>query len=223
VSVYGLAAGPLARRLGLVQVNPQGILFIGAQNWARAMAHALKNEGCPVLLVDTDWENICLARMAGLPCIHGSALARHTREDIDYSGLGRLLAVTSNNEVNALACEFYRDDFGRQQVYQLPFPTQKQGRHELIPKGQHGRLLFAKELDYSRLSEEFGRNPKLRTTKLTKEFDFRAFKAEHGESTIVLFVIKPNGVVQVATVDGQLAPVAGDLVISVVPSETAPA
>jgi NhaP-type Na+/H+ or K+/H+ antiporter len=34
VLIYGLSAGPLARRLGLVHLNPQGILFVGAHTWA---------------------------------------------------------------------------------------------------------------------------------------------------------------------------------------------
>jgi NhaP-type Na+/H+ or K+/H+ antiporter len=54
VLVYGLSAGPLAHRLGLVQVNPQGIVFVGAHGWARGIAQTLANNGVAVLLIDTD-------------------------------------------------------------------------------------------------------------------------------------------------------------------------
>ncbi len=214
VLVYGLCAGPLARHLGLVQVNPQGILFVGAHGWARAMAHELQSAGCPVLLIDTDRDNAREARMAGLPCMYGSALAERTREEIDYSGLGRLLAVTRNNEVNTLACAHYREDFGRGEVYQLAFPLNKQGRLEAIPKGQHGRLLFGKDLAFDRLSEAFGKPPRIHRTKLTHEFGYEAFKAKYGDRIIELFIVKQNGVVQVCTGDQQVfAPEAGDLII----------
>jgi len=121
VLLYGLAASPIARWLGLTQANPQGILFVGADPWVQTVAKALHDEGCRVLLIDTDWENLSQCRMAGLPCLYGSALAEAAREEIDYTGLGRMLAVTSNNEVNSLACLHYAEDFGRQEVYQLPF------------------------------------------------------------------------------------------------------
>jgi NhaP-type Na+/H+ or K+/H+ antiporter len=215
VLVYGVSAGPLARRLGLVHVNPQGVLFIGAHAWARAMADALRTEGCPVVLIDTDWENICEARMAGLRCLFGSALADSTREEVDFGGLGRLLAVTSNNEVNALACMRYIDDFGRQEVYQLPFPTAKVGRHEVVPLEHRGRFLFGKELTFAGLSEAFGNLPVVKKTRLTDEFDYNAFRYKHADGAIPLFIMKPNGTLQICTVDGPVMPQAGDMLFSV--------
>lgn len=74
VLLYGLGASPLARRLKLTQSNPQGILFVGAYPWVRALAKLLKEEGCPVFLIDTDWYKVSRCRMAGLPCFYGSVL-----------------------------------------------------------------------------------------------------------------------------------------------------
>jgi hypothetical protein len=218
VLLYGLSAAPLARRLGLIQVNPQGILFVGAHSWARTLAHALDSEGCPVFLIDTNWENISQTRMAGLPCLYGSALAERTREEIDFTGLGRMLALTSNNAVNSLACLRYAEDFGRQEVYQLPFSPAKEGRHEVIPLEHRGRLLFGQELAFAQLSEMMGNQPKVKKTKLTKEFNYKAFQALHGNTVIPLFVLKPDGSVQVFTVNGFAEPEPGDLVFSIVRS-----
>ncbi|GIW44694.1 MAG: sodium:hydrogen antiporter [Candidatus Binatia bacterium] len=213
VSIYGFAARPLARSLGLVQFNPQGILFVGAHDWARAMAEALMQEGCAVLLVDTKWDNIRQCRMAGLPCIYGNALAERTREEIDFGGLGRLLAVTPNNEVNVLVCLRYREDFGRKEVYHLAFPSDKQGRHEVIPWEHHGRILFGKDMDFARLSEAFRANPKIFSTKLTQEFDFQAFRDHQGKNAILLFVRKPDGSFEVCTADDPIEPQPGDTLL----------
>jgi hypothetical protein len=216
VLLYGLSAAPLARRLGLVQTNPQGTLFVGAHSWARALAQALEGEGCHVFLVDTDWENIRNSRMAGLQCLFGSALATQTREEIDFNGLGRMLAVTSNNEVNSLACLRYAEEFGRQEVYQLPFPPAKGGRHEVVPLEQRGRLLFGQELTFGRMSEIMETQPKVKRTKLTKEFDYKAFQARHENAAIPLFVVKPDGSVQVCTVNDSMGPEPDDIIISIV-------
>jgi NhaP-type Na+/H+ or K+/H+ antiporter len=53
VGVYGLTAGPLARRLGLMLGDPQGLLIAGANGFARDLGTVLQQEGFRVVLVDT--------------------------------------------------------------------------------------------------------------------------------------------------------------------------
>lgn len=216
VALYGLGAGPLARRLGLVQADPQGVLFVGAEAWVRAVAAALHKEGCPVLLIDTDWGNVRHCRMAGLPCLYGSALAAVTREEIDYTGLGRMLAVTPNNEVNTLACRHYAEDFGRQGVFQLAIAGSEEGKHEAVSAEHRGRPLFAADLTFDALSELAGRNPQLRKTKLTEEFDYEDYGAEYGDSVRPLFLLKPDGAVKIFTAVDPPTPKPGDAVLGLV-------
>ncbi|HEY8518393.1 MAG TPA: sodium:proton antiporter [Candidatus Binatia bacterium] len=216
VLLYGSLAGVLARRLGLAQANPQGVLFVGADPWVRAVASALHDEQIPVFLVDTHFENIRDCRMSGLPCLYGSALAEETREAIDYSGLGRMLAVTSNDEVNSLACMRYAEDFGRQEIYQLPFAPRKEGRHEAVPAEHRGRFLFGQEHTHRALSALAGPQPTVKKTPLTAEFDFAAFQARNAGTLLPLFVLKPDGKLQVATVEGLAEPQPGDVVVSLV-------
>ncbi len=225
VLFYGVTAAPLARWLGLIQSNPQGILFIGAHPWARSLAHALHQEGIPVFLIDTDWENICNTRMAGLPCHFGSALAEVTRDEIDYTGLGRMLAITSNNEVNSLACLRFVEDFGRQGVYQLPFPPPREERYEAIAPDYQGRLLFGQQYTFAFLEKQVGLQPRISKTKLTAAFDYKSYLAMHGTSVIPLGILKQDGTLQIRTVHGFVEPVAGDMVISFscsAPHEPAP-
>jgi hypothetical protein len=214
VLIYGLCAAPLAHYLGLSYRNPQGVLFIGADPWVRELAVALQDEGCPVCLIDTDWENIGLSRMAGLPCIYGSALTESTREQIDYSGLGRVLAVTSNNEVNSLACLRYKEDFGRREAYQLIIPDAKKGLSEVIPLEHRGRLLFNPMLTFSELTRLLHDRGNIKKTRLTKEFGYEDFQRQHEHSALPLFIVKPDGTVHVCTVDTSYEPAPTDLVIS---------
>ncbi|MBN1665290.1 MAG: cation:proton antiporter [Deltaproteobacteria bacterium] len=217
VLFYGLGSAPLARRLGLVHIRPQGVLLVGAHDWARDMAHALQTEGCSVVLIDTDWENSRACRMAGLKCHYGSALAEQIREQIDFGGLGKMLAVTANNEVNSLACLHYTEDFGRQEVYQLPFASEHEGRHEAIPLKHRGRLLFHQELTFTEIGEimRHRHQPKIKKTKLTMEFDYKAFQAHHNESVVPLFVLQSDGALQVCTVNGNTMPKPGDIVFGI--------
>ena len=175
VLIYGLSAGPLARWLRLVQANPQGVLFVGSEPWVRELANAIQEEGCAVYLIDTDYDNIRETRMAGVPCFYGSALADATREEFDHAGLGRMLAVTSNNAVNSLACLRYTEDFGRQEVYQLPFAPEQHGRHEAVPQEQRGRFLIGEDWTFAAIREFAGPQPTVRKTKLTAAFHYEEF------------------------------------------------
>lgn len=213
----GAVAGPLARRLGLARPDPQGVLIVGAHPWARAFARAIADEGCPVLIVDTSWEELQRARMAGLPTYYGSILADHTLDEIDFGDLGRLLALTSNDEMNSLACLRYAEVFGRRGVYQLVPGAPERGRHEAVPLAQRGRYLFGEGLTAARMGELFGGSPRLKRTALTAEFDFAAFRAQHGEAAVPLAAIGKGGQLRIFTADERPSAGPGQVLLSIVP------
>ncbi|MCZ6598526.1 MAG: cation:proton antiporter, partial [Planctomycetota bacterium] len=119
VALYGLTASFVARKLGLSQANPQGVLILGAHSWARAVAAALKEAGFEVLLADTNRNKVRVAVMEGLDAHHGSVLAEEFQERVDLGGTGRMLALTSISGVNSLAALELAPIFGRSEVYQL--------------------------------------------------------------------------------------------------------
>jgi hypothetical protein len=122
--------------------------------------------------------------------------------------------VTPNDEVNSLACLRFIEVFGRREVYQLPFGAPAEGRREAVSLEQRGRLLFGAGMDYGRLIERFGETPAVKTTHLTKEFDYAAFQALHGESVLPLFLIRAGGEVALFTAENPPTPQAGEVLIS---------
>src|SRR5690606_5300741 len=66
VTFYGLTAGPVARRLGLAERNPQGVVIAGAHPLARAIARVLCDQGITARLLDTNWDNVRAGRREGL-------------------------------------------------------------------------------------------------------------------------------------------------------------
>jgi NhaP-type Na+/H+ or K+/H+ antiporter len=214
-ALYGLSAGPLARRLGLARPHPQGVLIAGANGWARALAAALQAQGCPVLLVDSLREHVSAARLEGLPAYHGSILAERTLEEIDFRDLGRLVALTPREEVNALACLRFTEFFGRREVYQLPFESLGSGRRETVAWEQRGRLLFGPGMTFARLVERFGSRPVVRATPLTAVFDIVAFEKQNGGTALPLALVRGGGAVVKFFTDGTTLPAAaGDVVLS---------
>jgi len=166
--------------------------------------------------VDTDMENVRLARMNGLDAHHGNALSEYTEEHLSLSGIGRLLALTSNDEANALACRHYKDEFGSAGIYQLvPRRYQEMGWQQGPGSRALGRLLFAKEAEWGRLIDLTRNNGVIKRTKLTQKFSYQDLEKQYAGSFLPLMAVQGK-TVQVATLDGSFAPQAGWTVLSLV-------
>jgi NhaP-type Na+/H+ or K+/H+ antiporter len=214
VAVYGLTAAPLARRLGLSNASPQGVLFASAHPGARAIAQAVKAAGFPVLLVDNNRGNETAARLEGLPTAFTSILSEEALNDLPTGGLGRLLALTPDDEVNALAALHFREVFGRAEVYQLPPRKGGSPRVESAAPHLRGRYLFSPDATYDALDERMAAGQVVKATRLTPEFDWAAFRERHGAGTLPLFVVSETGALVVCAADRPISPKPGQTVIS---------
>jgi hypothetical protein len=222
VALYGLTAKPLARRLGLTQPDPQGVLFAGAQPSARAIAKALQDEGFQVLLVDTNRDHVRVAKLEGLPAYYGSILSERTIDALPLGGIGRLLAITANDEVNSLATRHFAELLGRGEVYQLPPAGELLGGKEIVSRHLRGRLLFGEHATYSHLDDRLGAGAVVKKTPLTKEFDLDSYRELYGAGAIPLFVIDEKHDLQVFTIDHSPTPKVGQLLVGIVDPVTSP-
>lgn len=210
VVIYSIGAAPIARFLKLAKPHPQGVLIAGAHSLGRAIAKALRAENFQVLLVDSNWTNISATRRDGLPAYYGSILSEHATDEMDLGGIGRILAITSNDEVNSLAALHFIREFGRAEVYQL------------LPKGtavsEHlrGRLLFSEDTNYTYLAERFAAGATIKNIRLTEAYSPESFESTYGKSAIPLFLISKTGEIAVFTVDKKLTPSAGQILICLV-------
>jgi NhaP-type Na+/H+ or K+/H+ antiporter len=155
IVVYGFLAGPVARKLGLAEGHAAGVLIAGAHASARALGAELARRGLTTLLVDTDPYNVARATMAGLPARQMSVLSDEAVHELDLRGIGRLLAVTSNDEVNVLAAARFARVFGRGEVFQLS-PTTRRGQKDSMPEELLGRQLGLGGLTFAQLDERYG-------------------------------------------------------------------
>ncbi len=215
VAIYGLTSPLVARCLGVASVNPQGVLFVGAQPWVRAAAAMLKDKGFRVLLVDTNRQNVTAARMANLDTYSGSVLAEYAIEEMRLGGIGRLLAVTQNDWVNALASQRFTPVLGRQNCYQIRPYEDKQGK-ESEHKHLHGRWLFGENVSTLDLARRHAVGAVVKATPLTEEFDFAAYRSMHGDRAIPLFAITENKKLIVLSEDDETTLAPGHTVISLV-------
>ena len=221
IVIYGLTAFPVARWLKLAEPSPQGVLFVGAHSWAREMARVLKKEGFQTALADSRWNHVSAARLEGLQAHYGVVLSERVLDEINPYGIGRLFAVTSNEEANSLAAVHFADVFGRSEVYQLPpaQPREPGSRRSIFPPHLQGRHLFASDATFERLSRLFEEGSVIKSTLLTEKFNFDSFRDMYGPDALPLFVIQKNKNLLIWTAKQPLKPRPGQTLISVVPPE----
>ncbi len=220
VAVYGLAAPVAARRLGVADPNPQGILFVGAHGWVRALAQTLNDKGYRVLLVDTNRDHAAVARMAGLPTYTGSILAEYALDEIDLGGIGRLFAVTPNEWVNVLAIQRVTRLFGHAECYQLPPDTESSGKRSLH-KHLQGRLLFDDQMNAAALEERFAAGATIKATPLSDEFGYADFRNLYGPDAVPMMVIDSNSRITVVSAKTPPDPQPGQTLIALVREQAA--
>jgi NhaP-type Na+/H+ or K+/H+ antiporter len=163
IIVYGFFSGPTARLLGLAEAQADGVLIAGAHASARGIALQLKEQNIKTLLVDTDPYNVTRSISNGLQARRLSVLAENAAHDLDLRGIGRLLALTSNDEVNALATARFARVFGRREVFQLS-PSKRRSGDQGVPSEYLGRQIGIDGLAYSTIDERARQGWKARTT-----------------------------------------------------------
>jgi len=217
VVVYSTTTRWLARLLGISEPEPNGVLLIGANSVARAIARTLVELEFRVVLADSNWENIRVARMDGLSTYYGNPLSEHADRNLDLAGIGRLMAVSPSAELNSLAALHYRHDFGRNHIYTLQTAQEKKaGEKHKAASALRGYLLFGEDVTYARLASLLSQSAEFRTTTLTEEFGFDDFLTRHGDRVIPLFAITPRGRLQVFVAGGAMHPEAGWRILSLV-------
>ena len=217
VTIYGLTSSPVARLLRVKQSKPQGILFVGAHSWARSVAKLLQEKKFNIIMVDTNKANISAARLEGLPAYLGSILSEHVSDELDLDGIGRLMALTPNDEANSLAALHMADAFERGEMYQLPPLSEKSGKEvDFSAKHLRARFLFGKGINYFHLNSLFQNGWTLKSTGITDSFSYDDMKKNYNENILPLFLIDESERLIVSTIENPIEPKAGDLVIALV-------
>ncbi len=221
ITVYGLSAAPLAKWLGLSNLNPQGCLILGAHSFAREIASELKDSGYRMLLVDTNRHNITEARMEGFEAHQGSVNSSSFLDENDLNGIGKLLALTPNAEVNSLAALHLSRIFGGNNVFQLTVEEDEEEQGKAVSEDLRGKILFGTNYTYYYLLQRFNRNSKIKSTPITEEYDYKKFLGENGGNEVIpMFLITREKNLIVYTSENKPEPKPGQTLISLVPKDS---
>ena len=221
VVLQSITARFIACRLGVAEPEPKGILMVGANAFGRRLAVALRECGFDVLLTDTSWGHIRDARMEGLQTYFGNIVSEHADQHLELIGTGHMLAVSEFQEINHLACQRYRTEFGREAIYAVKTENASSSgnlSHFTMPLA--GRTLFGRDVTIKTLQTMLNKGGKIHKTLLTEQYTFQHFLQDHQQDTIPLFAVNPNGAISFFSVDNQLTPKSNWTVVSLVLAST---
>jgi NhaP-type Na+/H+ or K+/H+ antiporter len=213
IVLYGLGATLSARGLGVASPDPQGCLIVGADRFSRAVAKALTKLGFETTLVDNNRENVNAAKMEGLRTHFGNALSENIVDELNLGGMGKLLAMTPNNEVNSLAALHFSKIF-HGEAFQINVGDPPGKRGAAVAKNLRGQILFGEEYTCDYLRERYEREEvEIRVTRFTEEYDYERWRTENAES-VPLFLATKSGKLRVFSLDNKPKPSEGDSLIA---------
>lgn len=217
VLLQSATARPIARWLGVAEPEPRGFLMVGANPVSRAIAVELSANDLRVLMADENWGYVKDAKMEGLPAYYGNPVSEHAERNLNLVGIGRLLAMTPNEDYNALVLQHYRLEFGPNNVF---FVRTRPPRSEVAemksPVKSAGRALFGSDVTYATLARLLATGGEIKTTGLTDNYSFQDYRSVQGENRIPLFAIDTRDRLHVFTGDRELQPAAGWKIIGLV-------
>jgi NhaP-type Na+/H+ or K+/H+ antiporter len=172
--------------------SSDGILMIGASNFARLIATYLKKNNRRVVLVDNNASNIEKAKLLGLEAFEGDVYSDKLIENVELNDIGFLLALTGSPIINTYVLEKYKSSFGEQGTFRL-ISSDEMKQDNLKPK----KGLFCDTEDFINLSETVRDFPFINEVSITSEEHFikllKELKLE--KSAVPLFLKDNKGVI----------------------------
>jgi NhaP-type Na+/H+ or K+/H+ antiporter len=205
VTLYGVTAAPVARRLRVVRPARTRPLLVGGDPWVIGLGRALQAAGLEVLMwagLDHQRDQI---RQAGLELAPGELLAAATGRGARLEEITAVLLLTGEDDFNALASTVL-DGNVDEHVYRLAPPVRS---HGVVAPYTGAEILFDAGMTRSALSRRYRDGEQIVAGRTDG-----APPAGHD----VLFLVRADG--QLAAVTESVRPPsqAGDTIVSLGPA-----
>lgn len=220
VVLQSLTAKPLASLLKLREPPAHGFLIFGANSTARLLARALAERDIPIMLADTNWENVKQARMDNLPVYFGNPTSEHAEKHMDLQGIGNVLLLSPYRQLNPVVALHFMDWFQPRRIYGLASSEQDAPARKQLSESYLERLnLFGKGVSFSKLGSLIAQGAQPKTTNLTETFTFADYQERYGNRALPLFACDEKGSAFVFTTDQTFEPKADWQIIALVSPE----
>ncbi|WP_037055815.1 cation:proton antiporter [Rheinheimera baltica] len=206
VVVQSLTAAKWAKWLGVSAGSNQGILIFGASRFSRDLAKVLQTRQLRVVLADTNWDNIRLARMDNIPVYFGNPASEHAETYLDLTGIGRVFVISPYRQLNPLVNFHFQDVYGMSKVFGLNNAEPVSARHQMSETYVKQLSLFGEQVSYAKLSSLVARGAVIKTTNITENFTFEHFLKRYGDGALPLLYIKDKKLHVITGTTGETIP-----------------
>ncbi|WP_328889867.1 cation:proton antiporter [Streptomyces sp. NBC_00316] len=205
VTLYGLTASAVARRLGVVRPSRSRPLLVGGEPWVVDLAMALRTAGLEVLMwAGPDRQRERIGR-AGLELAPGELLAAATGEEAEVEGITAVFFLTAEDDFNVLAATVLRGSI-EGSVHRVGSPRESLG---VVTPFTGGEILFGAELTGAALTRRYEEGASI----VTRPAD-RAAPADWD----LLFLVRGDGRLTPVTEASRPLPRPGDVAVLLTPA-----
>ena len=184
----------IAHLLGVFLKDSKGILIIGASSASRLIAAYLKKNDRHVVLIDSNPDNIQVAREMGLEAIEESIFSDELQNNIELNDMGYLLALTGNSDINRTAIHKFGRQYGENGSFRLISLEEMEEAGNRPAEG-----LFSPSDDYISLAEVSRNYPSIKEVRLKSQDHYQdlleIFLKESGN--IPLFIKHKEGSIEI--------------------------
>ncbi|EDY53507.1 MULTISPECIES: cation:proton antiporter [Streptomyces] len=204
VTLYGLTASPVARRLGVVRPSRSRPLLVGGDPWVVDLGVALKRAGLEVLMWAGEEEQRERIRKAGVELAPGELLGAATGEAAELEGITAVYFLTAEDDFNALAAVLLRGSV-EGTVHRLNAPADS---HGAVAPFIGGEVLFGPDLTWPTFAHRYARGAAVLAQPAAKALP---------PGSDLLFLVRRDGRLDPVTEGSTPLPRPGDTVVLLTP------
>ncbi|MGB5983513.1 MAG: sodium:proton antiporter [Nonlabens sp.] len=158
-----------AKLVGVFLKKSNGIMIVGASKFSRLIGKYLQENGRSVVLVDSNANNVRLAKDEGMEAVVADVYSDALSDDIEFSNIGYLLALTGNSQINEFAIDRLGQQYGEHGSYRLVHTTEVNNPNQNPVQG-----LFSSTDDYVNMMEVARHHGKIHETEIKSQEHYEA-------------------------------------------------
>jgi len=217
VCAHGFSIGWLAKKFNLANEEQPGVLIVGGSSFSTGLANALRELNVPTMVTDSSWQRLETARKEGIPFMREEILSEQTEYHLDMTPYEYMVAASELDSYNALVCNTFIPEIGRNNLYQLTLHNRRGDDLEAMGHTIGGRLLFNEQATWERLNDKVEIGYVFRKTNITEQYPFAQYVKELHPETLLMFVLKRSKKIAFFTHKNKPKVETGDVVVSLMP------
>ncbi len=178
-----------AKIVGVFLTKSEGILIIGASKVSRLIGHYLETNGRHVVLIDSNENNIEIAKELGLEAMSNNIYSDTLMDNIELNDVGYLMALTGNSDINKYAINKFGKQFGENGSFRLVSTEEMLDENNNPKEG-----LFSHTDDFNSLTELTKKYPSIQEIEMQDKAHYESLiKKTNEDKDIIPLFIKDNG------------------------------